>query len=187
MADSSVLLVLDVNGLLLDRRRAPLPERLPDLVTASTYVYLRPFAREFCAWTLQHFRVGVWSSASERNLVPLVNALFGHLAHQLEFVWGQAQCDTLGVCPGTRGKPMFTKSLQRVWDRGLGHPRRTLLVDDDKYKARVNPDHTALLPPKGDAAAPDRVLAYEGKLRWLLSGVAGCIEVPSFLRSCSEH
>lgn len=39
-------------------------------------MYLRPHAREFCAWALDNFEVGVWSSAQAHNVHQLVSLCF---------------------------------------------------------------------------------------------------------------
>ena len=74
------LLILDLNGMLLDRRRTPFPGTDPDLTYSSGkltyYVHLRPHAREFVAFALAHFRVAVWSSAMLHNIKPMLQLVF---------------------------------------------------------------------------------------------------------------
>ena len=74
----SPLLVLDLNGVLLDRRPAPLAGQPPAAVIARTHVYVRPHARDFVAWALRAgARVGVWTSAMPRNAEVLVETALG--------------------------------------------------------------------------------------------------------------
>jgi hypothetical protein len=190
-----VLLILDVNGLLLDRQRsAPAPGGpAPDLVYSApnnglrSYVYDRPHAREFVDWAMARFRVAVWSSAQMHNLRPLVAHVFGAAAAQLAFVWAQEHCTRDGSVPSRAGgvKPRFTKDLRRVWDAGLGEPGATLLVDDDPYKAARNPPHTAIHPPAYAVAqrAQDDGLAPHAPLRRMLQRLADArgVAVPDFV------
>lgn len=175
-------LVLDVNGLLIDRRRKPFSppggvEIPPDVTVgceADTYlhlrelvvtlqhfpalplpfylhtasagrlrrtffVYNRPFMRDFIAWALSNFVVGVWSSARQHNLQGLVSHIFGPKASALAFVWGQERCTYCGTVGGRHGKPIYIKELRRIWEEAPFSPfgpSNTLLIDDDKYKAR---------------------------------------------------
>ena len=192
----AVLLILDVNGLLLDRHRsAPAPGGpQPDLVTTApnggglrSYVYDRPHARDFAAWALQRFRVAVWSSAQMHNLRPLVAHVFGAAAAQLAFVWSQEQCTRDGSVAARGGatKPRFHKELRRVWEAGFGDPFDTLLIDDDPYKAARNPPHTAIHPRAyavGQRDADDG-LAPHAPLRRMLQRLADAraVSVPDFV------
>ena len=186
------LLVLDVNGLLLDRQRsrvegAPPPDLEYGSASLRSYVYDRPHAREFVAWALQRFRVAVWSSARSQNLAPLVQHVFGDGARALAFVWAQDRCGVDGSVEltGRRGgrKPKFLKPLAAVWDAGLGEPHATLLVDDDRYKAARNPAHTAVHPAPYTVAqrGSDAALADGGALRRLLARMADAESVPAFI------
>jgi len=148
------LLVLDVNGLLCDRRRAPVPGLKADLTYGSSslksYIYDRPHAADFLRWVMQRFRVGVWSSARSHNLEPLVTHVFGNdLRRHLRFLWDQGKCTSEGST-AARGssatKPKFFKELRLLHSAGHGTLRTMLLVDDDSYKAERNPPHTAVHP-----------------------------------------
>ena len=181
-----------MNGLLLDRHRSQPPAGAPppDLeygdARLRSYVFLRPHAREFAAWALGRFRVAVWSSASARNLSPLVNLVFGEaLRPQLAIVWAQDKCSVDGAVAARDGKtkPRFLKELSRVFAKGLGRPERTLLLDDDAYKASRNPPRTALHPKPYtlEARHTDSALAVGGVLRTLLDRLADATSVPDFL------
>ena len=175
VADDRHLIVLDLNGLLLHRRRDPLPAIsggaaiAPDLVypprrpgaspQQQFFVYLRPHVREFLAFLLARFRVGVWSSARLTNIQPMTDLLFGRRAVErgvLAFAWGQEQCTRHGfVGNDRRNKPIFRKPLHRLWAAVGGSgggalagacATNTCLLDDDVYKAVDNPPFTALHP-----------------------------------------
>lgn len=189
-----LLLVLDVNGLLVDRRRGgPLPGAPADLVVGRgpgrTWVYARPHSAPFLNWALGAFDLAVWSSASLHNLTPMVKLVFGNRAPRLRFVWDQSRCDTAGSVPTGRPdgstKPRFEKRLCRVFKAGLGHADSTLLVDDDPYKAAGNAPHTALHPAaySAEAAGRDCELAPGGGLRVWLERLAanGCWRVGDYV------
>jgi hypothetical protein len=121
-----------MNGLLVDRRRSRLAAVQPDLESAGrggVFVYDRLHVRDFVRWALRHFRLAVWSSASQRNLQPLVRHVFREHASSLVFVWGQEQCSAEGrvatgrpLAPalGDSGfKPRFLKAgALRATERG---------------------------------------------------------------------
>ena len=171
--------MLDVNGLLIHRTRAPVasPEGgvvEPQAQVTSYCVYDRPGLRDFIAMVLQHFVVGVWSSAKQHNLAGLVNHIFGQDAHRLAFVWGQERCTCVGY---ERGKPLFVKELARVWAEppfAAFGPHCTLLVDDDAYKAGLNPPHTAIHPVTftAEAMQVDNALRMDGELCMFLQDMA---------------
>jgi hypothetical protein len=187
-------IILDMNGLLLDRRRERCVELPPpDLVYGNkhltSYVFLRPHARSFVDFALQRFRVAVWSSAQARNLTPLVDFVFGERSRQLAFTWAQDKCGRDGSVQlsgrkAGHSKPKFLKELQRVYDAGLGEPAGTLLIDDDAYKAARNAPHTALHPAAYTVAqrATDNALAEGGALRGFLERLADAPSVPDFVR-----
>ena len=50
-------------------------------------------------------------------------------------------------------------------------PHRTLLIDDDAYKAAANPSHTAIHPAAWEGDPSDTFLAPSGVLRTWLAGL----------------
>ena len=189
----SVLLVLDVNGLLVHRSREKLPGLKADLVHGRTWVYDRPHTDEFLSWALQRFTVGVWSSARADNLEPLVAHVFGPQRRKnLRFAWSQEQCTTDGTVAtkGGRGrtgnKPRFLKELSRLAAAGHGTLTSTLLVDDDIYKAARNPPHTAVHPKAFEATADssDAGLSADAPLRLFLDDLCSSrLPVPVFVKA----
>lgn len=185
------LLVLDVNGLLVDRLQeaAATP---PDLRYGRFFVYDRPHVRDFVVWLLQRFRVAVWSSAQLHNVEPMVQHVFGKSASALRFVWGQDRCSVDGkvrLASGKGSKPRFLKELRHVYAAGLGTEKGTCLLDDDEYKAARNRPHTALHPRPYSVAqrATDVELGEVGVLRRLLARLAEAPCVPSFIRAHGEE
>ena len=176
--------VIDLNGLLCERRSRPLPGRAADMVLGRTHIYVRPYARGFVRWLLHTFRVGVWSSAASHNVDPMVDLIFGSDRDKLHFVWSQSQCTPLRHLDSPR--PVLAKSLHSLFAAFPEIERsRTLLIDDSEEKASLNPACTAMHPTTWSAAdAPfDDFLAPGGKLRGWLMMMNGAPNVPSFIGS----
>ena len=156
------LIVLDLNGVLLDRRDKRLRDRSPDGYVCKRPVYLRPHAHSFVEWLLQHFRVAVWTSACAVNAWRLVSLVFGPLEREVEFVWGQEQCFIRGRTE--HGRPLFDKPLDLVWRQGRCRKDRTIMIDDSPDKLKRFPEN-CIHPPAYDAAHADEVLAPQSELR----------------------
>ena len=184
------LLVLDINGLLIDRTLSVLLDNdgkpmEPSARTGSFCIYDRPGMRPFVAMLLSRFTVGVWSSARQHNLAGLVSHIFGDAASQLTFVWGQERCSYAGK--SVRNKPLFLKELFRLWaeEQFAGFaPNNTLLLDDDVYKAARNPAHTAIHPTKYSHASnsTDTELQPDGALWAFLFQLSNEESVPAYVQ-----
>jgi hypothetical protein len=158
----------------------------------SFYVYERPHMREFIEWVHEHFEVGIWSSATERNTKKLVEYVWGEHLHKVAFIWGQERCSNIGVAPSSTQKhPMFLKELRHVWKmkKNTGLSRfnltNTLLIDDSPYKAIRNPKFTAI-HPRGftvDDMETDRMLSETGALRDYLERMLKASSVPEFIEA----
>eukprot|EP00041_Stephanoeca_diplocostata_P042841 m.11672 g.11672 ORF g.11672 m.11672 type:complete len:641 (+) comp8872_c0_seq1:347-2269(+) len=157
-----LLLVIDVNGLLVDRvKKQHVQDHSlrPDLAYGKFVAFERPHARRFVRWLLDCFDVAVWSSAKRQNILPVVKHITGDKFHRVLHVFDQDSCVVRGTVPTNHGtcKPRFVKPLTAVWERvGEGphiDPLTTLLIDDDAFKAELNPPHTAIHPPVFSHAA----------------------------------
>ena len=74
----NALVVLDLNGLLCRKlsRRVPKNAITNNIVRCPSYdVQLRPYCKEFMDHMLQHYRVGFYSSTTEKNAKPISDAL----------------------------------------------------------------------------------------------------------------
>ncbi|XP_004305366.1 PREDICTED: uncharacterized protein LOC101295843 [Fragaria vesca subsp. vesca] len=120
------LLVFDLNGLLVYRvyrsNKPDVPsDRTPDGKFGNHLVFKRPFAEEFVQFCLEIFEIGIWSSALE---------------------CGQSRCTDSGFKSlEKRMKPLFFKELKKLWNHFGGQYSEcdTLLIDDQPYKALLNP------------------------------------------------
>ncbi|MFP4291952.1 MAG: NIF family HAD-type phosphatase, partial [Cyclobacteriaceae bacterium] len=82
--------MLDLDETLIYYTRSPADEQW-DLQVFDYKVYKRPYLIEFLTFIQQHFRVAVWSSASDDYVEGIVQAIFPE-NYSLEFVWGRSRC-----------------------------------------------------------------------------------------------
>ncbi|CAM6096782.1 unnamed protein product [Calypogeia fissa] len=187
------LLVLDINGLLLDtyRRGKQGPGRPYDAKVNKFSVYKRPFCDEFLRFCLDHFVVGVWSSAQKNNVYAFVEYIFKEAKEKLAFVWHQDHCTNTGFRhPDDHHVPVFLKELWKLWEKiepnlpweaGDYDPLNTLLIDDSPSKAMKNPSYTAIFPKTYKATDPnDNYLGAE--LRIYLQGLLQMTDVQAYVQ-----
>ena len=209
------MLVLDLNGLLVDRRMSPFEHPADGTKVApyakfgKFYIYNRPHMHSFVEWTMEHFTVGVWSSAQHHNARTLVNHIWGKTRDKLAFVWGQDRCTHVGAMDphaGHRSKPILLKDLKSLWataSYARFGPNNTLLLDDSPYKAVMNPPDTAIHPAEdklthgggedADAARDEERLVAEnllgpgGALREYLAAISASDSVTDYVRANPWH
>lgn len=164
-----ILLVLDLNGTLLDRISKPgssslsekrhqhLPDPailFPDYVINKQKVYLRPFLDTFLSTIFQHFHVAAWTSATTKNMVPLVEQVFGEYRKDLVFAWDRNYCT---LVPDSKTFESI-KDLRKIWedDRVFSakgsleklkfSETNTILLDDTDLKSRLTPRSSLSIP-----------------------------------------
>ncbi|KAL3838991.1 hypothetical protein ACJIZ3_023582 [Penstemon smallii] len=161
------LLVLDLNGLLMDIIPVPRSDVTiqssykSDAVLKNKHIYLRPHVNEFMKFCIENFDVGIWTSRMRHNLEPIIDFFFGHHKEDFKFIFDQewctitdyTVCESLGVIPLKKNeigkkKAVKLKNLQMVWDKFKDDydDNNTLLIDDSPVKALCNPAHTAIFP-----------------------------------------
>ena len=193
-----ILLVLDLNGILFDRRRKTRisnksfllsdddkKEKTPDATLGNFHVYNRPHLNEFIDFLLENFTCAVWSSVQKHNLEMLVDHAWGkERRKKLLFVWGQDECTSCGFFGDGSHKPVFLKETQRriFWSHD-----KILLVDDSPYKALKNMQFTSIHPREWIASfGDDDELSENGKLRTYLEKVveanASNVSLPRFIK-----
>lgn len=175
---SRPLLVIDLNGVLLDRRVRRLEGATSLGRWGQRYAYARPHASDFVAWAADSdWRVGIWTSATRRNAAPLARAVLGDTYARVHFLYTQEECEQFKQEGSAR--PTFKKPLARLWRKGLGLPGRTVLLDDGKDKLCEGEEDNALLCPHYDASADgeDAALAPGGWLRTALVRIMAAEDV----------
>ncbi|XP_022016884.1 uncharacterized protein LOC110916461 isoform X3 [Helianthus annuus] len=187
------LLVLDVNGLLVDIVADPPDEaHKPDTRIAQKAVFKRPFCDEFLEFCFQRFSVGVWTSRTRKNINRVLDFLMRDTQRQLLFCWDQSHCTDTGFNTiENSGKPLLLKELKKLWekqdpnlpwDRGAYDESNTLLLDDSPYKALRNPPYTAIFPyTYSYLDTQDNDLGPNGDLRNYLERLAASDNVQTFV------
>ncbi|KAG5229994.1 hypothetical protein OIU76_022009 [Salix suchowensis] len=192
---SKKLLILDVNGLLVDIVSYVSVGYQANIEVFGKSVFKRPFCDDFLRFCFQKFDVGVWSSRTKRNLNPLIDFLFGDSRHKLLFCWDQSHCtDTGFTTVENTSKPMFLKELKKLWEylesiphlnKGEYDESNTLLLDDSPYKALCNPVHTAIFPQSYRYRdGEDSSLGPDGDLRLYLERLVEAQNVQEYI---SQH
>ncbi|XP_074316697.1 uncharacterized protein LOC141652937 [Silene latifolia] len=161
-------------------------DRCPDGVYGSQVVYKRPFLEEFMKFCLQRFEVGIWSAAQVHNINGILGCVLQDFKSRFLFVWNQDHCSNYGYkLPGNKRKPLFFKELTKLWSN-LGHQfseSNTLLIDDDPYKALLNPANTGIfLDTYNVKDASDNALYLKNELGIFLEGLADAKDVPSYVK-----
>ncbi|KAF8101789.1 hypothetical protein N665_0201s0105 [Sinapis alba] len=186
------LLVLSLSGLLLHRvhrksnRKTP-KNRSPDASCGPNLVYKRPFAEDFMKFILERFEVGVWSSACEKNVDIVLNIVLENLQDNLLFVWDQEECTNSGSTTlHNSAKPMFFKDLSKVFKYFKGFSAsNTIFIDDEPFKALLNPDYTGVFPMSYDPTdKKDDFLDPEGEFCSYLDDLANSLDVQDYVK---EH
>ena len=173
---SNRLIVLDLNGLLIfrvfDREKTKFEKHLEVSTKVNEFhVWKRPHLDDFLDWLLDHFSVGVWSSAMHKNVDALIEWTFGpERRKRLVFEWDQSKCPK-EEHPVHKHKPLFLKPLSLVWESfPEWNESNTLLVDDSPLKAKRNPEHLLFSPSEWsiETESGKAELRQEGVIRKFL-------------------
>ncbi|KAK1427236.1 hypothetical protein QVD17_15919 [Tagetes erecta] len=189
---SKKLLVLDVNGLIVDIVADPDEAYTPDTIIGSKAVYKRPFCDEFLKFCFEKFNVGVWTSRTRRNIERVLKFLAIDPEQQLLFCWDQSHCTDTGFHTlDNSDKPLVLKELKKLWvkedpnlpwDTGVYNESNTIFLDDSPYKALRNPPYTAIFPNSYSYRnTQDNGLGPNGDLRNYLERLAASDNVQKFI------
>ena len=139
------LVVLDLNGVLLDReflddknRRDGYPVS-PTCYAGKFAVWTHPKLVEFLALLMLDYEVAIWSSAKSFNVKQLLDAIIPKLQKDLLFVWGQEECVPVKTDEKySDGKPvmLFTKPAERIWRLYPQYEGKTIIIDDSSQKVQ---------------------------------------------------
>ncbi|KAL1553408.1 hypothetical protein AAHA92_14092 [Salvia divinorum] len=187
------LLVLDLNGLLVDISSYVPYNYDPDNIIMKKAVFRRPHCDDFLNFCFEKFNVGFWTSRTKRNMEPLLDFLLGNNRSRLLFHWDQSHCtDTGYYTVEKKNKPLLLKKLKKLWDkcepglpweRGVYNESNTLLLDDTPYKALTNPRYTAVFPYSYRFRdVRDNSLGPGGDLRVYLEGLAEAENVQEYVK-----
>ncbi|MCJ1416256.1 hypothetical protein MMC32_002591 [Xylographa parallela] len=143
---TNLLLVLDINGTLLYRKKR------------TTIIYPRPSLAEFLDYCLKSHSVLIWSSAQPENVNLMCSKIFSKAQRcQVIAEWGR---DTLELSASDyHQNTQVYKRLDRIWESKrvqVHHPRydqgerwsqkNTVLIDDSVLKALAQPFNLIEVP-----------------------------------------
>ncbi|KAG6779285.1 hypothetical protein POTOM_015658 [Populus tomentosa] len=186
------LLILDINGVLVDIVSPPPKGHIADIKIAKKAVFRRPFCFDFLKFCFERFEVGVWSSRTRKNVDRVVEFVMGDMKKKLLFCWDLSKCTATQFCTlENKHKPLVFKELRRIWEKddyelpwekGDYSESNTMLLDDSPYKALLNPAHTAIFPyPYQFQNSNDNYLGVGGDLRVYLEELAAADNVQEFV------
>ena len=169
---SMLTVVLDLNGLLLKRCQKPSSLYQSLQYGSERYIVLRPRCMEFLKIMLEKFNVGIWSTATDKNVCDILRALQSNAGERLHFfmVWSQESCFTFKgkklYRPNNPKVPAMFKPLAKVSAFFECDPCKTILIDDSPHKGCVSPSNNCIFPLKfddeqmGDNMLMDELLPY---------------------------
>lgn len=143
MQDQRMLIILDLDETLIHTTPEP-SSNLWAFEYGFYKVFLRPGLSTFLEGLKEHFKVAVWSSASDDYVQFLVEKIFPE-GYPLEFVWGRSRCgyksqlaqiERMGYYDNHHLH--FIKPLKKVKRAGFGRLERMLIIDDTPTKATAN-------------------------------------------------
>lgn len=150
---SRATLVLDLNGVLLDKLfdpRAELPRHLYHARFGAFAIMVRPGAQAFLRWAVANFsKVVVWSSLRCENVKGIFRAAFGEeLYAELAAVLGNEDSprDAENADMRDGRNCAILKDLRWLAERVDGvDPDRTVIVDDSDVKVRMDAERALVL------------------------------------------
>jgi RNA polymerase II subunit A small phosphatase-like protein len=147
------LLILDLDETLIHASATKVREEA-DFQVFHYFVYKRPGLAEFLTTCAQHFKLAIWSSASDDYVQAIVDRILPP-GITLEFVWGRSRCtpfttpqiDDYGYynLDGPSSYE-YAKRLKKVRRRGFSLAQ-TLIVDDTPTKVRQNYGNAIYIKP----------------------------------------
>lgn len=162
-----ILLILDLDETLIHSSNKAL-NRPADFQVFHYHVYKRPFIKEFLLGCNEHFKLVIWSSASDDYVEEIVKKIIPKNI-PLQFIWGRSRCTYCLNIFSFESSPddyfnhyHYTKVLKKVKNRSYSLDR-VLIIDDTPTKSRRNYGN-AIYPAvyTGDSADNElpRLLTY---------------------------
>ena len=148
------LLILDLDETLIHGRRSPLDHEPDFIIDGQFYIYRRPHLESFLRFAFAHFKVAVWTSASEPYAKAVLDVIIPKDC-ELEFVWSNKRC--------TKRKNLETwdeywvKNLNKVKKQGY-NLESVLMIDDTPHKLSKNYGNYIQVSPFEGADCDDELL-----------------------------
>ena len=146
-----LLVVLDLNGTLLERKRT-----LQNRWKRSSVITARPGLTDFLRYCLDNHSVMIWSSARPANVETMCNKIFSEQdLTKLVGMWGRDRLDLSSA--EYNDKVQVYKRLEKVWTdkciqsqhpepTGVWSQMNTVLVDDSVLKGSSQPYNLIEVP-----------------------------------------
>ena len=153
---SILTILLDLNGLLLTHCQNPSSLHESLQYGSKIHVVLRPGCLQFLQILLERFNVGIWSTATEDNVLQILSILQDKVREILPFfaVWCQRTCyihsSKNSFSPDNPIVQAMFKPLAKISACFECDPQRTILIDDSPYKGCVSPNNNCIFPLKFD-------------------------------------
>nr|QBK90886.1 MAG: ctd-like (NLI interacting factor-like) phosphatase [Pithovirus LCPAC201] len=153
------LVILDMNGLLCmkvpnnSNYLPPNPE-VKTIKIKNYILYIRPGIRDFMNRLLKIYKVAIFSSTTEKNLISSLGVILGNqIMKRLVFIWDRSR---------TRHDPDYRmdrsikshqtiKALKDVWENPIINPWKfwnktnTICIDHDYMKLRFNKSENIII------------------------------------------
>lgn len=144
LKSNQILVILDLDETLIHATETPKYSEW-DFELAKYKIYIRPGLTQFLDRLKEHFRIAVWSSASDDYVQQIVEKIFPG-DYPLEFVWGRSKCtlkyDTALLeeygYSNYYNHQYYVKPLVKIKKKGIATLEKMLIVDDTPAKSRLN-------------------------------------------------
>lgn len=168
---NSTLIVLDLNGTLIDRifknRSCPYDSNMnkikPDSIVKGRKIYKRPNLDSFLDYLLDNFSVAVWSCSNKQNTLAIVDSIFkkkinvvssDNVApiYGLEFIKSRenmtchsVNTESLSAYEDTRkdhSDSSLRKNLDQIWNEyPMYSSNNTVIIDDSLLRTKLYPEN----------------------------------------------
>lgn len=127
------LVILDLDETLIHVTKNKLHIK-EDFKLEDYFIYKRPFLNDFFNSISNHFKVGIWSSASDFYVSEIVDKIKSE-SLQLEFIWGRSKCSRRRDF--YFDEYVYEKRLDKLKKKGFSL-EQILIIDDSPEKSRTN-------------------------------------------------
>ena len=145
------LVIFDINGILCRKIADPVDETC--IQRSHYWVKPRPGVAELIKALIDEgYHVGVWSSTTSYNAIPMLDAVIDdELKEQLKFIWCRERVEMhphYGLDPKIREYDTI-KDLHRIWSHSYFNrkyqPNNTIIIDDSWIKLINHPEMNSLI------------------------------------------
>lgn len=137
--EKKMLLILDLDETLIHSSEEKIKGVEPDFCVDHFFVYKRPYLEDFLRFCDKHFKLAVWSSATDDYVKEIVMNIFPSEI-KLEFIWGRSRCTFKKQTAMDESAYInhsdhydYTKQIKKVKRRGYDLSK-VLIIDDTPSK-----------------------------------------------------